>query len=259
MATTHYNFPTITGTDTIDGVNAINGLANSVDAALYGVANDIPEGYVLPIAGTTSLGGVRGAGQITVNPSTGDMTIGNNTINNAMLQAQAVAGSNIQSGTINTTQLSGAVNTQLSNGTLAYTAISAAPVLTAAPNYTAPQGNMTAGTIFSNYVVNTAAHMATVKVAGSGCTFNLPASNTNTSNMLAELFTLPSEYRPTSDFSQLLHVRTGSDNQTINFFLAVGSNGKVGITHVNYSADRNGIGFWGDGIIAFFYGAQASS
>lgn len=40
MATTHYSFPTINGTDTIDGVNAINGLANSVDTALYQVAQE---------------------------------------------------------------------------------------------------------------------------------------------------------------------------------------------------------------------------
>lgn len=37
MATTHYAFPTINGSDTIDGVNAINGLANAVDSALYNV------------------------------------------------------------------------------------------------------------------------------------------------------------------------------------------------------------------------------
>ena len=40
MATTHYNFPTINGTDTIDGVNAINGLANAVDTALYQVEQE---------------------------------------------------------------------------------------------------------------------------------------------------------------------------------------------------------------------------
>ena len=40
MATTHYSFPTINGTDTIDGVNAINGLANAVDTALYQVAQE---------------------------------------------------------------------------------------------------------------------------------------------------------------------------------------------------------------------------
>lgn len=258
MATTHYNLPTIVGTDTIDGVNAINGLANSVDSALFGVASSIPNEYTLPIAGTTSLGGVRGAGQISVNPTTGDMSIGNNTIRNSMLQAQCVTGSNIQSGTINTTQLSGSVNTQLSNGTLAYTTISAAPVLTNAPNYS-PQGNMTSGTIYSNYVVNEAAHMVSIKISGNGCTFNLPASNTDASNMLAKLFTLPSNCRPASVYSQLIHVRSGSDGQTINFFVSVGSNGDVGLTHVNYSADRSGVGFWGEGIISFFYGAQVSS
>lgn len=258
MATTHYNFPTITGTDTIDGVNAINGLANAVDAALYGVAGDVPEQYKLPIAGTTSLGGVRGAGQISVNPSTGDMTIGNNTIRNSMLQAQCVTGSNIQSGTINTTQLSGSVNTQLSNGSLAYTSITAPPTLTTAPNYSA-QGNMTSGTIYSNYVVNEAAHMVSIKVSGTGCVFNLPASNTDASNMLAQLFTLPSNYRPSSVYSQLMHVRSGSDGQTINFFVTVGANGNVGLTHVNYSGDRNGISFWGEGVITFFYGAQPSA
>lgn len=258
MATTHYNFPTITGTDTIDGVNAINGLANSVDAALYGVAGDVPEQYTLPIAGTTSLGGVRGAGQISVNPSTGDMTIGNNTIRNSMLQAQCVTGSNIQSGTINTAQLSGAVNTQLSNGSLAYTTISAPPTLTSAPNYNA-QGSMTSGTIYSNYVVNKAAHLVSIKISGTGCTFNLPASNTDASKMLAKLFTLPSNCRPTSEYSQLVHVRTGNDGQAINFFLTAAINGDVGLTHVNYSGDRNGIGFWGAGIITFIYGAQASA
>lgn len=40
MATTHYSFPTINGTDTIDGVNAINGLANAVDTALYQVSQE---------------------------------------------------------------------------------------------------------------------------------------------------------------------------------------------------------------------------
>lgn len=256
MATTHYNFPTITGTDTIDGVNAINGLANAVDAALYGVASDMPDQYKLPIAGTTSLGGVRGAGQISVNSSTGDMTINNNTINNAMLQAQCVAGSNIQSGTINTAQLSGSVNTQLSNGSLAYSTVTAAPVLTTAPNYNA-QGNMASGTIYSNYVVNAAAHMVQVKIASGGCVFNLPASNTSTTNMLAKLFTLPSTYRPSSDYNQLIHVRTGTDSHPILFFLSVGSNGNVGLTHINYSSTRNSVDIYGEGTIAFFYGAQA--
>lgn len=257
MATTHYNFPTITGTDTIDGVNAINGIANAVDSALYGVASNMPDQYTLPIAGTTSLGGVRGAGQISVNPTTGDMTIGNNTINNAMIQAQAITGSNIQSGTINTTQLSGSVNTQLSNGSLAYSTINAAPVITTAPNYTAPKGSMTSGTLYSNYAVNTAAHLVSVKVASGGCNFNLPSSNTSTTNMLAELFTLPSQYRPSSDYNQLIHMRIGTDGQPILFSLSVGTNGKVGLTHINYSSTRSGVEIYGEGTFCFMYGAKA--
>lgn len=35
MATQHYNLPTINGADPISSVNAINGLANAVDSALY--------------------------------------------------------------------------------------------------------------------------------------------------------------------------------------------------------------------------------
>lgn len=37
MATTNYQFPTITSEDTINGVTAINGLAEAVDTALGGV------------------------------------------------------------------------------------------------------------------------------------------------------------------------------------------------------------------------------
>lgn len=258
MATSHYNFPTINGTDTVDGVNAINGLANSVDAALFGVAGSIPQEYTLPIAGTTSLGGVRGSGQISVNPSTGDMTVGDNTIRNSMLQAQCVSGSNIQSGTIDTSKLSGEVNTQLSDGSLAYTAVTKPPALNNMPNYT-EQGNMTNGVIYSNYIVNEAAHMVSIKVSCVGAIFNLPASNTDVTNMLAKLFTLPNNCRPSSNYSQLFHVRTGNDGGVINFFISVSTNGDVGLTHVNYSSDRNGVNIWGDGVITLFYGAQASA
>lgn len=41
MSTTHYEFPTINGTDAIDGVDAINGLANAVDTALYAVDSTV--------------------------------------------------------------------------------------------------------------------------------------------------------------------------------------------------------------------------
>lgn len=254
MATTHYNFPTIVGTDTIDGVNAINGLANAVDAALHGVANDIPDSYTLPIAGTTSLGGVRGAGQISVNPTTGDMTINPGTISGNMIQTGAVLGSNIATGAISSTNLNSSLQASIGEGSSALASISAAPQLHASEAYQ-PQGYLESGIIYSNYVVNEAAHLISIKASATAAKFNLPNSNTDSSNMLAELFTLPAMYRPTSEFSQLLFVLTGADANPINFFLTVGTNGKVGITHINYSSTLE-TSFWGAGILLFFYGAR---
>ena len=138
MATSHYNFPTINGTDTIDGVNAINGLANSVDAALFGVAGSIPQEYTLPIAGTTSLGGVRGSGDISVNAATGDMTINSGTVTSGKLATGAVATDKLLNGAVTTDKLvNGAVTTeklssdvaaQINNGNNSWTQWSAAPV-----------------------------------------------------------------------------------------------------------------------------------
>lgn len=138
MATSHYNFPTINGTDTIDGVNAINGLANSVDAALFGVSGSIPEQYTLAIAGTTSLGGVRGSGDISVNANTGDMTIGSGTVTAGKLATGAVTTDKLLNGAVTTDKvLNGAVTTekissdvaaQINNGNNSWTQWSAAPV-----------------------------------------------------------------------------------------------------------------------------------
>lgn len=138
MATPHYNFPTINGTDTIDGVNAINGLANSVDSALFGVAGEIPEAYTLPIAGTTLLGGVRGSGDISVNATTGDMTINNGTVTAGKLATGAVTSEKLLSGAVSTEKLlNGAVSTeklssdvatQVNNGNNSWAQWSAAPV-----------------------------------------------------------------------------------------------------------------------------------
>lgn len=120
MATSHYNFPTINGTDTIDGVNAINGLANSVDAALFGVAGSIPEGYTLPIAGTTSLGGVRGSGDISVSASTGDMALNDGTVTAGKLTAGAVTTDKLLNGAVTSEKLATGVATQVNNGNNAW-------------------------------------------------------------------------------------------------------------------------------------------
>lgn len=120
MATSHYNFPTINGTDTIDGVNAINGLANAVDSALFGVAGSIPQEYTLPIAGTTSLGGVRGSGDISVSASTGDMTLNDGTVTAGKLTAGAVTTDKVLNGAVTSEKLASGVATQVNNGNNAW-------------------------------------------------------------------------------------------------------------------------------------------
>lgn len=257
MATTHYSFPTINGTDTIDGVNAINGLANSVDAALFGVAGEIPQAYTLPIAGTTSLGGVRGSGDISVNPSTGDMRLNANTVGSDELQANSVTNNKLAVGSVDSGNLASGVLTMIQQGAQAYTALNKAPALYKLPDYSSGQ-YLTGGTIYSNYVICEAAHVAQVKISAQGPTFSLPSSNTSIDSPLVKLGTIPAQYRPTSIYSTLVYSQAGSDGYLINYYLGVKTNGDIGIYHVNYSADRSG-GMWSDGTLVFVYGAQAAS
>lgn len=58
MATENYHLPTITAEDRINGVGAINGLAEAVDSALKSVEENSGGSYVLPPASEESLGGV---------------------------------------------------------------------------------------------------------------------------------------------------------------------------------------------------------
>ena len=261
MATAHYNFPTITGTDTIDGVNAINGLANSVDAALFGVAGSIPEGYTLPIAGTTSLGGVRGAGQIAVNPSTGDMTINNGTINGAMIQTGAIMGSNLATGAVASNNLSSSVQAQINEGVNANAAISAAPKLYHFGN--APTGgNLVSGLVTGTMTVNDAAGIIVLKAYMSDAVFKLPSTNTNVENPLVKIGTVPAQYRPTNTTFDVYMVGTNDvsgDNGMCMFYAGVASDGTFGIYHTNYSATyggRNVGGYWASSNVVYYYGAQ---
>lgn len=237
MATSHYNFPTINGTDTIDGVNAINGLANSVDSALFGVAGSIPQEYTLPVAGTTTLGGVRGSGDISVNASTGDMTINNNTVTSAKLQDASIMGSKIATGAVGTAQLASNVLTDINQGVSAYTSNTSAPRL-----YTfdalQPSGKMTAGTIYSHYVVSEACNIATAKLTLAGCAFNLSGGNTGSSNQLATVGTIPAQYRPSVNQDALCYVVGGTTLTGVCLFYAtVNESGQLGIYHVNYTKD----------------------
>lgn len=257
MATSHYNFPTIVGTDTIDGVNAINGLANSVDAALFGVAGEIPQAYTLPIAGTTSLGGVRGSGDISVNATTGDMNINANTVGTNELQAGAVTNNILAVGSVDSGNLAPAVLTMAQQGAQAYSAVNAAPQLYRLPDYATGQ-YLTDGVIYSNYVINASAHTCQLKIDASGATFNLPATNTTLESPLVALGTIPTPYRPASDYATMIWSQSGSDGYEIVYFLGVSKGGAVGIYHINASAARNGE-MWSKGTLLYTYGAQAAS
>ena len=257
MATAHYNFPTINGTDTIDGVNAINGLANAVDAALFGVEGEVPEAYTLPIAGTTLLGGVRGSGDISVNASTGDMAINANTVGSNELQTGAVTNSKLASGSVGSGNLTPDILTMIQRGALAYTNIAAVPLLYRLPDYTSGQ-YLTGGTIFSNYVVNPSAHTCQLKIDASGVNVDLPASNTSLENPLFALGTIPAQYRPASDYATMIWTQSGTDGYEIVYFLGVSKNGAVGIYHVNASGTRRGE-LWSRGTLLYTYGAQTAS
>lgn len=75
MATPNYNLPTITTTDTADGVAAINGLANATDSALKEVADAAGSDYTLPVATSEDLGGVKAGKQGTGLTLSADGTI----------------------------------------------------------------------------------------------------------------------------------------------------------------------------------------
>ena len=133
MATTHYSFPTINGTDTIDGVNAINGLANAVDTALYQVEQE------------------------------GGGTPGANSINTSM----------IQDGAVTETKLASAVTSKINQGvSAASTAESAQTTAESALSQigavTQTQTTGTGGTAI--YVYNPNTKLLVIRGYGSGLT-----------------------------------------------------------------------------------------
>lgn len=260
MATTHYNFPTIVGTDTIDGVNAINGLANAVDATLYGVAGDMPDQYELPIAGTTSLGGVRGAGQISVNPATGDMSINNNTVTGAMVQDASISGAKIVTGGINSAQLNQSILTNISQGVSAYTENHASPRIYRIPDVS-PKEKMTAGVIYSTYTVSDACNLVIIKVSLNKCAFNFSGGNTSANDPLVTIGTIPTQYRPTTNFETLFFVISSADGGACLMNASVNSSGKVGLFHTNYNIGQipNTTDVYGSAVICYYYGTVEQS
>lgn len=135
MATTHYSFPTINGTDTIDGVNAINGLANAVDTALYQVEQE------------------------------GGSTPGANSINTSM----------IQDGAVTETKLASAVTSKINQGVSAASTAESAQstaqsALSQIGKVTQTQTTGTGGTAI--YVYNPNTKLLVIRGYGSGLSIN---------------------------------------------------------------------------------------
>lgn len=234
MATSHYNFPTISGTDTIDGVNAINGLANSVDAALFGVAGSIPQEYTLPIAGTTSLGGVRGSGHISVNPTTGDMTINPGTISGNMIQTGTIAGSNLATGTVGASNLDSSTQANINQGIQAFSTLNLPGERSSITNWQDANG-FTATAHNGFYVVYPSSRIIVVKINIQG---NLNLSQNGNGAICTA--TLPDQYSLPYSFQNLCAVGLNpADNLPINYDIIYNGN-KVTINVSNFGA-RSGV------------------
>lgn len=234
MATSHYNFPTINGTDTIDGVNAINGLANSVDAALFGVAGGIPQEYTLPIAGTTSLGGVRGSGQISVNPSTGDMAVNPGSISGNMIQTGTITGSNLANGTVGASNLDASTQANINQGAQAFSTLNLPGERTAIATWEDSNG-FTATAHNGFYVVYPSAKIIVVKMNIQG-SINLSQSSNGTICKA----TLPAQYSlPYSCQTMCGLSLNPSDNLPINYDISYDGN-KLTMNVTNFGA-RSGV------------------
>lgn len=254
MATAHYSLPTINGSDTIDGVNAINGLANAVDSAIYQVAGQIAPDYDLPVATATSLGGVRGGGGIEVTAGTGDMNIKSGSISNGMLGASCVGGSNLQTNSVAASHLTSDVVNQLTAGYQASLKLDAAPV-----RYTR---TTTVANAYCVYVVNEAAKMVTMKLMMGGAVINVTGTGSTTPDTAVVTFqAIPTQYRPVTDFSQMMGLSTSISGEVgvLMWYGCVRDDGVPCIYYTNSWAAAGQYTVSGDCTLSWFYGVQQGS
>lgn len=253
MATTHYSLPTIVGTDTVDGVNAINGLANAVDAALYSVAGEIPTGYVLPVATASDLGGVRGGGDIIVASGTGDMSIANGAVTANHLAPNSVSSSALQNNAVTSAKLSSDLTSQISAGYTASQKLADQPVRHSLSTTTA--------NLFGTYVVNEAAHMVTMKITSQGATCNVSTtSHTNPETAPLVFDAIPAQYRPTTTFSSVMGLSTATSGSTglIVWMGAIRNDGVPCVYYYNAWANTGDYQFIADCTIAWFYDVRVA-
>ena len=253
MATNHYSLPTIVGTDTIDGVNAINGLANAVDTALYSVAGQIPQGYVLPIATAGALGGVRGGGEIAVNNSNGDMSIAAGVIDNTKMAANSVGSGNLQNNSVTASKLSPDVTSQISAGYQASQTINAAPRQFSM--------NSTTGNAYGTYVVDEVAKIVTMKLYLAGAQIQVDASGWNNSNTPSITWNaLPVQYRPSTNYDAMMGMGTSisGGNGIVTIWGSIRADGVPCVYYQNAWAGAGSYTFNGTCQLVWCYGVQAA-
>ena len=204
MATTHYSFPTINGTDTIDGVNAINGLANAVDTELYRVAQE------------------------------GGSAPGTNSITTSMIQNGAVTNEKLSNGAVTSEKLNSSVQNNITQGTQAFTTLNLPGERTPITSWEDANG-FTATAHNGFYVVYPSAKILVVKI-------NLQGSLNMSQNTPGTICTatLPSQYSVPYSYQNMCGLSTHpSDNLPIAYDISYDGN-KVMLNATNYGA-RSGV------------------
>lgn len=210
MATTHYSFPTINGTDTIDGVNAINGLANAVDTALYQVEQ---EG-----------GSAPGANSITTN------MIQNGAVTSSKIASGGVNAGNIANGAVGSGALDSNVMDMLQKGVNAYNQGNVSGQRSNFTNWSDKNG-FTATAHNGFYVVYPSIKCVLIKVNVQG-SLNL-ATNNNTEFCSV---TLPSQYSIPFSYEVFAGLTLNpGDNEPITYRGVVDGN-TISINCTNFGA-----------------------
>ena len=218
MATTHYSFPTINGTDTIDGVNAINGLANAVDTALYRVEQE------------------------------GGSAPGANSITTSMIQNGAVTNEKLSNGAVTSEKLDSAVQNNITQGTQAFTTLNLPGVRTPITNWQDSNGfTSTAHNGF--YVFYPSAKILVVKINIQG-SLNL---SQNTPGTICTA-TLPSQYNVPYSYQNMCGLSLNpSDNIPITYDISYDGN-KLMLNATNFGArsgDASGLTVTGTVVIPY--------
>lgn len=226
MATTAWKLPTINGTDTVDGVNAINGLANAVDTALTAV-------------NTTASGAATAAStaQQTANTAKTSADTATKNASSALTAAQE-AGDQAAEAQTTAAQASASADTAKTNAANALATANSNKTRLDAKPMLYPQADKTigAGVVYSNYVYSSLANYVTCKAYCAGISFSAAST--------VALFTLPSDRRPTAQFEQLI-----AFNGSGSLILGVNAQGVVSVT-----ASAAGT-YTANGILGFFVNA----